>query len=64
MENGSTGASKTGARPLVASSFLYIRDRERGEGQLYQETLNLVSSTGHDMLKGKLVDWMNLVTGL
>lgn len=30
MGNGSTGASKTGARPLVASSFLYIRDRERG----------------------------------
>lgn len=42
---------------------VYKRQRE-GEGQLYQETLNLVSSTGHDMLKGKLVDWMNLVTGL
>nr|XP_046234172.1 parvalbumin-like EF-hand-containing protein [Scatophagus argus] len=30
MENGSTGDSKTGARPLVASSFPYIRVGEGG----------------------------------
>lgn len=33
MENGSAGESKTGARPLVAASFPYIRDGERGEGR-------------------------------
>lgn len=68
MENDSAGESKTGARPLVAASFLYIRDRERaggggGEGQLYQETLNLVSRTGC-VERGEMVDGMDVVIGL
>lgn len=62
MENGCSGESKTGARPLVATSFPYIRDGERGKGQLYQETLDLVSSRYVE--RGEMVDGMDLVSGL
>lgn len=63
METGCSGESKTGARPLVATSFPYIRDGERGKGQLYQETLDLVSSTGENMLKDEKW-WMGWTWGV
>ncbi|KAI9536197.1 hypothetical protein NQZ68_035713 [Dissostichus eleginoides] len=50
MENGSMGGSKTGARPLVAASFPYIRDGDGGVRGVVQETLKLVSSTAQGNL--------------
>lgn len=39
MEDGSAGESETGARPLVVTSFLYIRHRQRGGGSALPEDL-------------------------